>query len=299
MAIKRRPYLAGAWIWVMFDYATTSREEGEAIDLNDKGLVSYDRRSRKDAFYFYKATLSKEPVLHITGRRYVDRAYPVNDVRAYSNAERASLTVNGRSMGEVVCGDSICVWPGVALSAGKNEIVARAMIAGRTYEDRITWHAPDPEAGLNILVGTLTGTTTMDGTRFGSDNFFNNGVPHDFIEFGQRPPRPTAVVAGDRPELYSAWREGNFSYELPLPDGNWVVTLGMFEPDSGKATSRRFDVIANGEAVLKDFSPAIAAGGTLKVITRRFPIIVRGGLLQLSFTGQHGAVLSAISVSRP
>lgn len=297
-AIKARPYLAGAWIWLMFDYATSSREEGEAIDLNDKGLVSYDRKSRKDAFYFYKASLSSEPVLHITGRRYVDRAYPVVDVRAYSNAGQANLTVNGLPIGEVACPDRICVWPGVVLQKGRNEIVARAVIAGQSYVDTVTWNAPDPEDGINILVGTLTGTTTTAGTRLGSDNFFTGGVPHDFIEFGQRPPRPTAVVTGDRPELYTAWREGDFSYDLPLPDGSWLVTLAMFEPDSGKATRRRIDVTANGEAALTNFSPAIAAGGALKGVTRSFPVVVRGGRLRLDFRGPHGAVLSAISVSR-
>lgn len=132
-ALKTRPYLGGAWIWVMFDYATTSREEGDAIDLNDKGLVGDDHKTRKDAFYFYKANLSKEPVLYLTGRRYVDRAYPVVDVRAYSNAAQADLSVNGRSIGSVACPDRICVWPGVALQAGRNQVVARGGRGAHAY----------------------------------------------------------------------------------------------------------------------------------------------------------------------
>ena len=160
----------------MFDFASNSREEGEAIDLNDKGLVSYDRTIRKDAFYFYKASWSKEPVLHLTGRRYVDRAYPVMDVRAYSNAATASLKVNGRDVGTVPCPDHICVWPGIALKPGNNEVTATASADGKSLLDTVSWKAPDAADGLRIRVGSLTGLTTADGKRYGSDTFFTGGT---------------------------------------------------------------------------------------------------------------------------
>jgi beta-galactosidase len=125
-SLASQDYLAATWIWNMFDFSSTAREEGEAFDLNDKGLVSHDRKTRKDAFYFYKAQWSQEPVLHLTGRRYADRAYPVVDVRAYSNAESASLTVNGRAVGTAACPDRICVWPAVRLDPGENILAASA-----------------------------------------------------------------------------------------------------------------------------------------------------------------------------
>ncbi len=79
-----RPYLWGTWLWNTFDFATTARE-GDANDINTKGLVTYDRRIRKDPFFFYKANWTT-PTVHINGRRYVDRAYRFTDVRVYSNA---------------------------------------------------------------------------------------------------------------------------------------------------------------------------------------------------------------------
>src|SRR3546814_20205762 len=70
----------------MFDAASEVREEGDTIDVNTKGLVSFDRKVKKDAFYFYKAAWQSDvPVLHLTGKRYNDRAYRSVDVRASSN----------------------------------------------------------------------------------------------------------------------------------------------------------------------------------------------------------------------
>ncbi len=59
----------------MFDFSSDERQEGDLTDINEKGLVSYDRRTRKDAFYFYRALWNPRPTLHLVGRRYVDRPY--------------------------------------------------------------------------------------------------------------------------------------------------------------------------------------------------------------------------------
>jgi len=79
----------------LFDFASDSRQEGDLTDVNEKGLVSSDRKVLKDAFYFYRANWSSQPTLHLVGRRHVERPYAVLDVKAYSNATRANLTVNG------------------------------------------------------------------------------------------------------------------------------------------------------------------------------------------------------------
>jgi beta-galactosidase len=107
----RKPYLWGTWLWNAFDFATTIRHEGDADDINTKGLVTYDRKIRKDAWYFYKANWAPTPTVHITGRRYVDRAYPVTDVRVYSNGPSTDLVVNGKSLGALAdCPQNVCVW---------------------------------------------------------------------------------------------------------------------------------------------------------------------------------------------
>lgn len=297
--LKQAGFLSASWIWNMFDFASTSREEGEAYDLNDKGLVSYDRKTRKDAFYLYKAQWSEEPVLYLTGRRYVDRAYPVVDVRGYSNAPRASLTVNGQAVGTVDCPDRICIWPGVRLRAGDNRVTASAERNGKALTDSVSWTAPGAARGLHVRAGHLTGLTTSAGLRFGSDNFFTGGKASELRMGGRTKVAPSNVTGTSDPELYASYRQGAFGYDLPLPDGRWTVTLHMFEPetDAGKAAARSITVLANGKPVLSEFNPAKAAGGSLKAVTRSFTVTASGGL-KLDFSGSEGgAVVSAISVS--
>lgn len=107
------------------------------------------------------------------------------------------------------------------------------------------------------------------------------------------------MVSADRPERYTAWREGDSSYDLALPNGRWRVVLAMFEPDAAKAATRAIRVAANGAAKLTAFSPARAAGGAMKRVTRPFEIEIRDGHLRLVFSRPYGAVLSAIEVTRP
>lgn len=297
--LSKTDALAASWIWNMFDFSSTSREEGDAYDLNDKGLVSYDRKTRKDAFYFYKAQWSQEAVLHLTGRRYVDRAYPVVDVRAYSNADSASLTVNGRAVGTVACPERVCVWLGVRLDLGENTIAATAQRGDAALSDTLRWTAPDVAAGLNIRAGHLTGMRTSDGLRFGSDNFFTGGRASELRLAGRTRLAPSNVTGTPDPELYASYRAGEFSYTLPLQDGRWTVTLHFFEPetDPAKAAARSIAVRVDESPVIAGFNPAAAAGGPLKAVTRSFPVEVRGGQLTLTFSGgQGGAVVSAISV---
>lgn len=291
--------LAATWIWNMFDFSSSSREEGEAYDLNDKGLVSHDRKTRKDAFYFYKAQWSDEPVLHLTGRRYANRAYPVVDVRAYSNADVASLTVNGRSLGTVTCPERICVWPGVRLQPGENVLTASAERGETALNDTLRWTAPDAAAGLHIRAGHLTGLTTSAGVRFGSDTFFAGGQASDLRLAGRTRIAPSNVTGTPDPELYASYRAGEFSYALPLPEGRWTVTIHMFEPetDPAKAAARAITVVADGKEVLSRFNPAAAAGGPLKAVTRSFSVTSRGEPVRLAFSGgEGGAIVSAVSV---
>jgi beta-galactosidase len=303
-ALKTRHYLAGVWVWNMFDFPSDLREEGDSIYLNDKGLVSFDRKVKKDAFYFYKAQWSKEPVLHITGRRYVDRAYPVTDVRAYSNADKASLTVNGIDKGEVSCVERICAWPEVALSPGKNQVQARATVGGTPLIDTVSWNAPDAANGVRIQAGSLSGLTSANGQRFGSDNFFVGGEGKTLNPFphGSAETRPKVntkeIIGAEESALFGAYREGAFQYRVPIKNGRWTVTLYFAEPDVAKADSRTFLVKSAGKVVLDHFNPSVAAGGPLKAVTRQFPVRVDNGKLILDFIPEGGpAIVSAIVIA--
>ncbi|OYY91647.1 MAG: beta-galactosidase [Sphingomonas sp. 28-66-16] len=296
--IRDRPYLFGTWIWNMFDFASDIRQEGDAIDLNDKGLVTFDRKTRKDAFYFYKATWSDQPVLHINGRRYVDRAYPITDVRIYSNAPTAALSVNGKPLGSRPCPDHICVWPNVRLQPGANSVDASAEIDGHRVTDMVMWTAPDAAAGLSIDSGALVGQVLPGEQRFGSDSFFNGGEPRLLNPASFGPPTPPKRVAStDLAALFEGYREGAFSYDLPLPDGQWRVMIDTFEPDAAMAGKRTFDILLDGRVVAKAVDPARAAGGAMRAATLSFPATVSGGVMKLAFRPQGGpAIVAAIRV---
>ena len=94
-----RPYLWATHVWNMFDFGADGRNEGGENGQNHKGLVTFDRKYKKDAFYAYKAWLSCEPFVHICGKRYEKRVEPVTKVTVYSNQPKVELFVNGKSLG--------------------------------------------------------------------------------------------------------------------------------------------------------------------------------------------------------
>ena len=95
-----RPYIWATHVWNMFDFGADNRAEGGENGQNHKGLVTFDRKYKKDSFYAYKAWLSDEPFVHICGKRYVDRVEDVTKVTVYSNLPEVELFVNGESLGK-------------------------------------------------------------------------------------------------------------------------------------------------------------------------------------------------------
>ncbi len=99
--IALRPYLWGTFIWNMFDFAADARDEGGTKGRNCKGLVTFDRKTRKDSFYAIKAWYSDEPFVHICGRRYINRCEDVTEVKVFSNQESVELFCNGIRLGQL------------------------------------------------------------------------------------------------------------------------------------------------------------------------------------------------------
>ena len=94
-----RKYLWATHVWNMFDFGADARNEGGENGQNHKGLVTFDRKYKKDSFYAYKAWLSDEPFVHICGKRYVDRVEDLTKVTVYSNQTEVELFANGKSLG--------------------------------------------------------------------------------------------------------------------------------------------------------------------------------------------------------
>lgn len=281
--LKARPYLFATWIWNMFDFSSTVRNEGDATDINDKGLVTFDRRVKKDAFYYYQAQWRDDiPVLHITGRRVVERAYPVVEVRIYSNLASIDLYLNDHLAGSAHCSDGICVFSQLRLRPGPNRIEARGTFGGTAVTDAVNWVAPDPAAGLAIKVGDLVGFTGVDGQLVGSDNWFSGGTAMNV------PAKELAAISGDGdPRFRSAMRTGAFRYAIPIPNGRWRVSLIFVgRQNDGRP---RFSVTAERRTVL-----SIGSLPLDDAVQQSFDIEVRDGILDLALG--PSATLSAILV---
>ncbi|MEE1012460.1 MAG: beta-galactosidase, partial [Acutalibacteraceae bacterium] len=122
-ALTERKWLWGSYVWNMFDFGSAIRNEGGVRGRNNKGLVTFDRKTKKDAFYVYKANWSDEKFVHIAGERFVDRPTGEQKIKIYSNCDKVKLTVNDETV--ELEGDKIFVFDAV-IKEGENIITAKS-----------------------------------------------------------------------------------------------------------------------------------------------------------------------------
>jgi hypothetical protein len=135
--IAAKPWLWASFVWAGFDFPSAGRHEGDSAGINDKGLVSLDRSTRKDAYYWYQANWSAKPMVYITSRRYVRRSAAHVENKVYTNQDAASLRLNGQPLGRKAAPGHIATWQ-VRLAPGANRIEAEAT-AGSTAVDAVDW----------------------------------------------------------------------------------------------------------------------------------------------------------------
>ena len=152
--LEERDWLWGSFVWNMFDFSSERRNEGGIRGINSKGLVTWDRKTRKDAFYYYKARWTNPPFLHLCGRRYELRAADTADVKVYTNCPAAALSVNGRDMGTAENdGSGVILFREVPLSEKTNRITVRcgtsedSMILRRVKQEPESYRLPDTGEG--------------------------------------------------------------------------------------------------------------------------------------------------------
>src|SRR6187402_1098784 len=297
--LRSKPYLWATFLWNSFDFGSTTRSEGNAQDINTKGVVTFDHKYRKDPYFFYKANWTATPTVHINSSLYTERVYRTADVRVYSNAPKTSLDVNGKLIGVLEsCPDRICVWSRVVLSPGANNITATGSFPNGDVADKIQWHLSAAAAkGIYIDCGALVAGASQD-KRFGSDTFFEGGTAQVITGSGSgfRAPPPASIAGTTIPEVAATYRMGTFSYRVPVDDGPHTVVFTFVEP-SLRTSERIFDVFANGQKVLTDMNVAEAAVGALTAIQRKVEVNALDGKIVLEFKPTRGdAIVSAIEV---
>jgi len=122
--IAERDWIWGSYVWNMFDFGASGRFEGDAPNQNDKGLVTIDRKTRKDAFFYYKANWNKAvPTVHLCSREYTDRQEEVTDIIVFTTAPAATLYLNGKKVSQKKADAYATVeWPSVRLQKGENTV---------------------------------------------------------------------------------------------------------------------------------------------------------------------------------
>ncbi len=157
--IELKPYLWGSYVWNMFDFGSFVRDEGGTKGKNAKGLVTFDRKIKKDAYYFYKSKWSDKLFVHLCEKRFVNRPEDSITIKAYSNLDSLELFVNDESVGTIE-GESVFVFEDIRLEMGENSIrIIGAMDTGiytdecvfiRTEEKDQSYVYVDPNPGLNV-----------------------------------------------------------------------------------------------------------------------------------------------------
>lgn len=139
--LNARPYVWGTFIWNMFDFGATHRTEGDRIGKNDKGLVTFDRRYKKDAFYFYKTNWNRiEKTLHICEKRNVNRKSSKTNIMVFSNVGMVELFVNGVSVGKRNPDNYYTtVWDNIQLQKGRNVVEVKAVQKNNIIKDSCVW----------------------------------------------------------------------------------------------------------------------------------------------------------------
>lgn len=301
--INARRFLAGSAIWSQFDFGSEFR--GETIPhINQKGMFTYHRKP-KDISYFYKASFSKERVLHIATRDWQHRSGPLNQpIDVYTNFPSVELFQNGASLGIRSAVNRKASW-NVNLSEGKNTFAARAAEAKTSSADTADVY--------------FSGRTVFDNSF--REIAVNAGSNADFVDDGN------AVWAADQSykkgswgsvgsdlkaistgrnilgtlddPLYQTMLSGPVKYRFDVPDGDYEIELRFVEPEFKNAGKRVFDIKFNQRTFMGNTDLVIEAG-YLQSYARKVRTIASGreGLLIELIPRAGSPVLSGIRVKR-
>ncbi len=138
--IEKHPYILASYLWNMFEFATPMWNRGGVEARNLKGLITFDRKRKKDSFYWYKANWNPEPMIYLANRRDSIRTETNTRVQVFSNLDQVTLWVNGEEMsGSTGVNNRHWVFNKVKLQKGTNKIVARGKHGSQTLKDEMEW----------------------------------------------------------------------------------------------------------------------------------------------------------------
>ncbi|MBQ2296916.1 MAG: beta-galactosidase [Ruminiclostridium sp.] len=165
--LDERPWIWSSHVWNMFDFGCAARDEGGVAGRNNKGLVTMDRATKKDSYFIYKAYWNPEPMVHLCGKRYAQRAGETREIKVYTNQPAVTLYLNGKKVGEAEAIDHICRFE-VALEEGFNCFLADAgcvkdtMTIEKVAEEPAIYTLPQSDDGNEGAANWFTAMGSVD-----------------------------------------------------------------------------------------------------------------------------------------
>lgn len=162
------PYIWGSFVWNMFDFCAVRRREGGQIAINDKGLVTFDRKVKKDAFFFYKANWNDAPMLYLTSKRHLIRSESNIPIKVYCNIDaEVLLKVNGKKISKQKPSKyKIVLWENVKLKKGRNRIEVSVKNGDDFIKEKVIWKFDSKARSLKPVV--------KEKVRIGGDGGFGH-----------------------------------------------------------------------------------------------------------------------------
>lgn len=236
---ESKPYLWGSFVWNMFDFSSALRKDGGLRNQNGKGLVTYDRTIRKDAFYYYKAKWSAEPFVHLCSQRFAKRAAETIDVKVYTNQPQVTLWLNGQVLStQAGNGNGTVLFAKVPLRMGENTLRA---VAG-PYEDGCVFTRQEQEEPAYRLPGARAGGAVKNWF-LGADSLAREGYcsVEDTANDLLQNPAAAAVLKEAVPKLYQVMTEQD---TIPLGLAlQRILSLSKLEKDAVLALNAKLNEI--------------------------------------------------------
>lgn len=303
--INARPYIWESSVWAGFDFASDGRNEGAQPGINDKGLITFDRSVKKDAFYIYKANWNKkDPFVYITSRRYTTRTSIYLPIKIYSNCTSVTLKVNGTVIGTKTATDHIFSWDNVTMLVGANQIVATGSLNGVDYTDAVIWNCTDstpvtiyPEVPTGQIQINFQKSTTTTPTGYLKDDGSvyadrGNGYSYGWNVNLTANTRERSVATDKRFDTFMQMQTtANSSWSIALPNQWYKVSLASGDP----SYTDSYDKIEANGVIIIDFNPVKA--GTNYGAGTAYAKVTSGTLVVKASSGANNAKLDFIHIT--
>jgi len=310
--LQERPFVAGSAAWIMYDFPSETRNDTRPW-INEKGLVDRHRKP-KEVFYLYQAYLSNEPVVHIASHDWTQRTVPYSlhkqksfeeKITVFSNLSEVKLYINGHSLGVMHPKNHVAVWS-VPMKIGENQLLAEGKTKEKVFSDEVTIHLsfrgdfePDNHHVDRLFVnaGAHVQFYPESGAIWEADQPYQG---HEWGYTGGEEGLNSDNIPGTTEDpIYQDYRSGMKNYHFDVPQGAYMVTIYLAEPEFGIQGKRIFSVIANGTSVFTNVDLAGTYGKDVPVKRSVILNVDNTNGITITFDALKGnAIVNGIEIKR-